>query len=124
VTSEDGLLHIQGMEELGDGAKSDIVVGIHGDHNMISLSFPLQDSFVEIIQNILSRLGGAFAATEGATMLLTDGAGPFGITGAVGCDDAGTTVLFAENGLVLRSVTTEVTSGLRLYPGSYEFRVT
>jgi hypothetical protein len=29
-----------------------------------------------------------------------------------------------ENGLILRSVTTEVTSGLRLYPGSYELRVT
>jgi hypothetical protein len=29
-----------------------------------------------------------------------------------------------ENGLILRSVTTEVTSGLRLYLGSYEFRVT
>jgi hypothetical protein len=29
-----------------------------------------------------------------------------------------------ENGLILRSVTSEVTSGLRLYPGSYELRVT
>jgi hypothetical protein len=31
---------------------------------------------------------------------------------------------FHENGLVLYSVTSEVTSGLRLYPGSYELRVT
>jgi hypothetical protein len=30
----------------------------------------------------------------------------------------------SENGLIIRSVTTEVTSGLRLYLGSYEFRVT
>jgi hypothetical protein len=29
-----------------------------------------------------------------------------------------------ENGLILRSVTSEDTSGLWLYPGSYEFRVT
>jgi hypothetical protein len=33
-------------------------------------------------------------------------------------------VLHIENGLVLYSVTSEVTSGLGLYPGSYELRVT